>query len=141
MSGMEAFRALDLAGAGMRAERRRLEVVAANIANAHTLKTEEGGPYRRREVIFEAYVERGARERERLPTVRVAGVVPDMSELRRVNDPGHPLADADGWVSLPNVDMIFEMVDLMEAMRSYEANLRSIRAFRTMVDAALQIGR
>lgn len=141
MTEIKSFRALDIAGSGLLAERRRLEVVAANIANAQTVRTEDGGPYRRREILFESFVDRRLDDDDRLPEVKIAGVVPDMSDFRPVKDPGHPLADEDGWVLMPNVDMVFEMVDLMEAMRSYEANLRTIRAFKTMVDAALQIGR
>jgi flagellar basal-body rod protein FlgC len=140
MSKIEAFRVLDLASAGLAAENRRLEVIAANLANAHTLRTPEGGPYRRREVVFEAVYDEAGR-RERVPTVKVAGVVADASDFRRVLQPGHPEADAEGYVTYPNVDPVFEMVDLMEAMRAYEANLRSSKAFKTMAESALQIGR
>ncbi len=141
MNAMNTFRALDIAGSGMGAERRRLEVVASNIANARTLKTEEGGPYRRQEVIFETVMKRVGNRMERLPEVRVAGVVPDMSDFEMIQDPGHPMADENGYVAMPNVDMVYEMVDLMQAMRSYEANVRSVRAFKTMYEAALEIGR
>ena len=141
MNFMKTFRALDIAGSGMTAEHRRLEVVAANIANSRTLKTEEGGPYRRKEVIFQSVMKRVKGAMDRLPEVEVAEVAPDMSDFRMVLDAGHPLADENGYVALPNVDMVFEMVDLMDAMRSYEANLRTVRAFRTMFEAALQIGR
>ncbi len=139
MGPMKAFRALDVAGSGMLAERRRLEVIAANIANAHTLKSEDGGPYRRREVLFETVFDR-ALDGD-LPRVEVKDVVRDMSDLRRVHRPGHPMADADGYVAMPNVEMVFEMVDLMAAMRSFEANAKTSEVFKTMVDAALQIGR
>jgi len=144
MDGMKTFRALDIAGSGMTAERRRLEVVAANIANARTLKTENGGPYRRQEVIFQSVMRRASLAggaMDRLPEVAVSDVVSDRSDFRMVLDPGHPLADEDGYVAMPNVDMVFEMVDLMDAMRSYEANLRTVRTFRTMFESALQIGR
>lgn len=141
MGSMKVFRTLDISGSAMNAERRRLEVVAANIANAHTLQTEEGGPYRRKEVLFKAHVDRATAGDERLPEVKVAGVVPDMSDFRRVFDRSHPLADEDGYVAMPNIDMVFEMVDLMDAMRSYEANLRSARTFKTISEAALEIGR
>ncbi len=141
MSEMHAFRVLDIAGSGLAAERKRLEVIAANLANANTVKSQDGGPYRRREVVFESVMDGSVGDSERLPTVKVKGVVKDMSDLRRVYDPGHPEHDKDGYVSYPNVDPMFEMVDLMQAMRSYEASLRAVRAFRTMVDAALRIGR
>ncbi len=135
------FRVLDIAGSGLAAERKRLEVIAANLANANTVKSPDGGPYRRREIVFESVLDGHAGDSDRLPSVKVKGVVKDMSDLRRVFDPGHPNADKDGYVTYPNVDPMFEMVDLMQAMRSYEASLRSVRAFRTMVDAALRIGR
>lgn len=141
MGPMKAFRALDIAGAGMTAERRRLEVIAGNIANVHTLKSEDGGPYRRREVLFKTVLDGEGRIEDKIPSVEVEAIVKDQSDFRRVHDPGHPMADADGYVAMPNVDMVFEMVDMMEAMRAYEADLRVTRAFRQMVDAALEIGR
>ena len=139
--GLHSFRILDIASSGMAAERKRLEVVAANIANAETMKTEDGGPYRRREVVFQSVLDDFAREHDGLPLVEAGQVRPDGSDFKRVLMPGHPEADAEGYVRMPNVDLMFEMVDLMSAMRSYEANMRSVRAFKSMVDAALQIGR
>jgi len=139
---MKAFRVLDIAGAGMTAERKRLDVVAANIANANTQLAENGEPYRRQEVVFRSVLDAAARRDDRIPMVEVAEVVPDMSPFERVfKGEGFPGADRDGYVMLPNVDIVFEMVDLMEAMRSYEANLRSVRAFRQMFQSALEIGR
>jgi flagellar basal-body rod protein FlgC len=139
--GLHSFRILDIASSGMAAERKRLEVVTANIANAETLKTPEGGPYRRREVVFQSVMDDFARDHDGLPMVEVGPVRKDNSEFKRVLMKGHPEADAEGYVRMPNIDLMFEMVDLMASMRSYEANMRSVRAFRTMVDAALQIGR
>ncbi|MFH0945505.1 MAG: flagellar basal body rod protein FlgC [Planctomycetota bacterium] len=141
MTSMNAFRALDIAGSGMNAEQRRMEVVAANIANAHTLRTEQGGPYRRQEVLFRSIMKRIGGQTDRLPEVEVSDVVSDMSDFRMVQDPGHPLADKDGYVAMPNVDMIFEMVDLMESMRAYEANVKTAKSFKSMFESALQIGR
>lgn len=139
MGPMKAFRALDVAGSGMAAEVRRLEVIAANIANAETLRSEDGGPYRRREVIFQTEFDRALGGN--LPKVQVKDVVKDASDFRRVHRPGHPLADEEGYLAMPNVDMVFEMVDLMSAMRSFESNLKTTEVFKTMVDSALQIGR
>jgi len=137
----EVFRALDIAASGLAAQRRRLDVVSANIANANTLRTPEGGPYRRKEIVFEAEVARALEGELRLPRVAAGGIVPDPSDLPRVYRPSHPYADAEGFLALPNVSLPFEMVDLLDAMRSYEANVRTIRAFRSMVDAAFGIGR
>jgi len=139
MGPMKSFRALDVAGSGMSAERRRLEVIAANIANANTLQSEDGGPYRRREAIFRSLFDKESGGGT--PRVEIAAVVSDDKDPRRVHNPGHPLADDEGYVAMPNVDMVFEMVDLMSAMRSYESNLKTTQVFKTMVDSALQIGR
>ncbi len=141
MGSMKAFRALDIAGAGMTAERRRLEVIAGNIANVHTLRGEDGGPFRRREILFKTVLDGTGGLEGKVPSVEVADIVTDQSDFRRVHDPGHPMADDEGYVAMPNVDMVFEMVDMMEAMRAYEADLRVARAFRQMVDSALEIGR
>lgn len=138
---MNAFRILDIASSGMAAERKRLEVVATNIANVETLRTPEGGPYRRREVVFEALLDEYARDNERLPLVKIDEVRLDPSEFKRVLMPGHPDADAEGYVRMPNVELMTEMVDLMSAMRSYEANMRTVRAFKSMVEASLAVGR
>ncbi len=135
---IEPFRALDIAGSGLSAEQKRLEIIAGNLANAQTTKTPEGGPYRRKEVVFKTIYD----GQDRAPIVKVAGVHSDDSDFKRVfKGVGAPDADKDGYVAYPNVDAVYEMVDMMEAMRSYEANLRSIKTFRTMADAALQIGR
>lgn len=138
---ISAFRALDIAGAGMTAEMRRLEVIASNLANASTTRTPGGGPYRRQEAVFRAVYDRAGRA-EGVPTVKVDGIEKDPSEFPRVfKGLGYPDADAEGYVAMPNVDSTLEMVDMMESMRAYEANLRTGRAFKSMADAALQIGR
>jgi flagellar basal-body rod protein FlgC len=131
------FKALDIASSGMSAEMRRLEIISANLANAQTTRTPEGGPYARREVVFETEYDGD----DTAPMVKVSGVHQDGSDFRRVYKPGHVDADEDGYVLYPNVDPVYEMVDMMEAMRAYESNLRTSRAFRAMADAAMQIGR
>ena len=123
----------------MRAERRRLEVVASNIANAHTTNTTTGEPYRRRLVVFEP---QAARPGDELPGgVQVRGVELDQSEFPRLFRKGHPDADDDGYVQISNVNITHEMVDLMAAMRSYEANLKAARASKQMAERALELGR
>lgn len=141
MNTMNMFPALDIAGAGMQAESRRLEIVAANIANANTIRTDAGEPYRRREVIFRTVMDQVHSGGRDLPSVEVADVVADPTDFKRVYKPGHPDADEEGFVRMPNVDMVFEMVDMMTSMRAFEANLRTTRTFRSMAEAALQIGR
>jgi flagellar basal-body rod protein FlgC len=132
------FRCLDVSASGLRAERTRMDIVAQNIANANVTRTESGGPYARREVLFESLVGRSGKA---LSGVRVKGVVRDRSPFIEVVDPGHPDADENGVVLMPNVKVPFEMVDLITAARAYEANLNLIKTFRDMVERALSIGR
>lgn len=141
MSGI--FSHFDISASGLSAERLRMEVIANNIANAHTTRSAEGGPYRRREVVFASALENeiGADPATggKLAGVRVLGIQQDQSELPRVYQPGNPDADADGYVQMPNVSLSNEMVDLITASRSYEANLRVLRSFGEMVQQALSL--
>ena len=139
---------LAISGSALRAERLRLDVIASNLANATTTRTPEGGPYRRRNVVFtaeplesdfastlEALSEQGARR-----AVEVSDVVEDSSPLHMVFDPGHPDANAEGYVAYPNVNPVAEMVDLMSATRASEANVQAVNATKRMSEAALSIG-
>jgi flagellar basal-body rod protein FlgC len=140
---------LGISASALRAERLRLDVIASNLANAHTTRTAEGGAYRRRNVVFvseplesdfaatiEAMAEEGARQ-----GVKVSEVIEDQSPLNMVFEPGHPDANAEGYVAYPNVNPVSEMVDLMAATRAYEANAQAVTATKRMNDAALDIGR
>jgi flagellar basal-body rod protein FlgC len=135
--------ATDISASGLAAERLRMEVIANNIANANTTRTDEGGPYRRKQVVFATAQDRvsnGSSVRGgSLGGVEVAGVELDQSELPRIYQPGHPDADASGFVLMPNVKPANEMVDLITASRAYEANLRVLRSFRDMVEQALTL--
>jgi flagellar basal-body rod protein FlgC len=136
------FSAIDVSASGLAAERYRMEIIASNIANAHTTRTDEGGPYRRQQVVFAAHNESFQSLLGTSPDlqgVTVAGIMRDTSELPRVHNPGHPDADADGMVTMPNVRIPLEMVDLISATRSYEANLRSIQTFRQMARQTLAL--
>jgi flagellar basal-body rod protein FlgC len=146
---MELFRSMAISGSALTAERLRLDVIANNIANVNTTRTAEGGPYRRQEVVF---APRGETVQWMYPGiepdppfrgkgVRVVGIQQDASDFKRVYDPGHPDADASGYVSMPNVNVVTEMVDLMAATRAYEANVAAITAAKTMATSALDIGR
>lgn len=132
------FNCLDVSASGCRAERARMDNVAQNIANARATRTEEGGPYRRREVLFETVLLKRGQE---FGGVRVSGIVPDLSSFIEVVDPSHPHANAEGIVLMPNVKIPFEMVDMITAARAYEANLNLMRSFKDMVTRALQMGR
>ena len=136
--------AADIAASGLAAERSRMDVATSNIANAHVTRTADGGPYRRREVIFEAIGQdaHGVSQDllvESVGGVRVVGVDQDDSPLPRVHNPGHPDADTDGFVTMPNVAIPREMVDLLTASRAYEANLKSLSLFREMSEQALSL--
>jgi len=139
---MGYFTAMDISATGLRAEKFRLDVVSSNIANLNTTRTPEGGPYRKRSVVFQEALEHkiGKREQFNGKGVQVAGIVRDNSPFRLVYDPSHPDA-VDGYVRYSNVDITREMVDLITATRAYEANVTAFNAAKTMNLKALEIGR
>ena len=152
---MGMFNSINTAASGLTAQRLRQDVIADNIANATTTRTTEGGPYRRSRVIFRPRVEqpyfKGPFVPRRLDNgvgkgVRVTAIEKDYdAELRLVYDPTHPDAIQSGpqagYVEMPNVNVVNEMVDLISASRSYEANVQVINGARTMFTRALEIGR
>jgi flagellar basal-body rod protein FlgC len=128
MSGI--FGALGISASGMAAERLRLDVTSANLANADTTRGANGKPYVRQEVALQAG---GVSSFSNVLTgVQVAGIVNDPSPARRVYDPSHPDADANGYVSLPNVNSVTEMTDLIAESRSYEANTQAFQTAKTL---------
>jgi flagellar basal-body rod protein FlgC len=136
------FSATQIASSGLAAERLRMEVAANNIANANSTRTADGTPYRRQQVVFSAAMQQalgGKASGDHLTGVAIEGVQDDMSELPRLHSPGHPHADADGYVTLPNVKLPTEMVDMMTAARAYEANLKSLQVFRNMTEQSLSL--
>jgi len=123
---------------GMSAERIRMDVIADNIANVNTTKTPEGGPYRRRQVLFEPIMAE-VEGQMRPAGVRVAGVERDMRKAPElVYQPNHPDADAEGMVALPNINALEEMADLVTAVRAYEANMSVQNSFVQMAERALR---
>ncbi|MBX3444692.1 MAG: flagellar basal body rod protein FlgC [Planctomyces sp.] len=138
-SGM--FSVTQIASSGLSAERLRMEIAATNIANADTTRTANGGPYRRQQVVFANALEHAtsANAQSHLKGVQVGDIVEDESELPSVYLPGHPDANGEGFVQYPNVQMAREMVDLMTASRAYEANLKSLQAFKTMTEQSLAL--
>lgn len=126
----------DIAVSGMKAQAERLRIIAENMANADSVGTRPGElPYRRQVVTFKDYVEAqtGAHK------VKVSGVQTDNSELPKKYDPNHPAADAQGYVTLPNVNPLIEMMDMKEAQRSYDANLTMMKTARDMDTKVLDI--
>jgi len=147
---MGFFSSLDISASGLTAQRVRMDTISQNIANINTTRTEDGTPYRRREVIFEertgsdSFSSMLSSASNRLASgqgVRVSKIVEDSSDFKKEYDPGHPDADEDGYVSKPNVDIITEMVNMISATRSYEANVTSINATKSMAKKALEIGK
>jgi flagellar basal-body rod protein FlgC len=134
----DLFSSLGISGSGMTAERVRMDVIAENLANADTTRTSAGGPYRRKEVVLEAKGSGGSFA-DVLGGVQVAGVVNDPSPDRRVYEPGHPDADKQGFVTLPNVDSVTEMVDLITASRGYEADVQAMNTSKSMFSKALDV--
>ncbi|MEP9412119.1 MAG: flagellar basal body rod protein FlgC [Candidatus Brocadia sp.] len=135
---------LDISGSGLSAERIRMNVIANNIANANATETPEGGPYRREQVEFSSVLNRtmqksNVKGTERLGGVKVQRILKSTEPFNRVYIPGHPKADAKGFVEMPNVSVMMEMVDLVTATRSYEANLAVINSSKEMNNRALSI--
>lgn len=128
---------LKVSASGLSAERLRMDLIADNLANANTTRTPDGQPYRRKVAIFEPIT-----PTPRMPGgVRVAQIAADASPPRMVYDPSHPDADANGYVTYPNVDIVHEMVDMITASRAYEANIQAFNAAKDMFMRTLDIGR
>ena len=145
---LSVFRSLDLAGRALSAQRTRLDVVSSNLANAQTTRADGEPGYRRRDVLLRAVRAGNAYERaagagdRRLPsTVEVQAIREDDAEPRMVYDPSHPHANEDGFVAYPNVNTVEEMVDMITAMRSYQANLSVLKTTKDLAQRALSIGR
>jgi flagellar basal-body rod protein FlgC len=145
---MDFFDALKTSATGLSAQRLRMNLISGNLANANTTRTAEGGPYRRKEAVFAAAPAAvsfsdmlESRGRQLLPHVNVVDVFTDNSAPIRKFDPNHPDADELGYVSLPNVNVMEEMVNLISATRSYEANVAAVKAAKEMALKALEIGK
>lgn len=144
---MGMFRAIDTSASGLTAERLRMDVISNNIANVNTTRTEDGNPFRRKMVIFEARNAHGKRPfmdrinpQEPGKGVRVNAIMEDMTPFKMEFDPNHPDADAEGYVRRPNINIVHEMVDMITATRAYEANVTCINSAKDITNAALNIG-
>lgn len=135
---MRVFSALDISATGLSAERTRMDVIANNLANVNSTRTPEGGPFRRQLVLLRGTEASDPNRLEQLG-VSVAGVVDDPSPFPMLYDPGHPDANADGYVAMPNVNVVEEMVDMITAVRAYEANVSAIDASKNIVRRSLDI--
>ena len=153
---MAFLSSMEIVASGMTAQQLRLDVISENITNSNTTRTEGGGAYRRKMVVFEA--ETGRDEFRKVMAkaangmvpnegygnaggVKVTAIVEDPSDLKMVYDPTHPDADENGYVAMPNVDMVKETTDAMAATQAYSANVTAFNALKTVVAKGLEIGR
>lgn len=133
----------------MTAERTRMEIISKNIANANVTRTSSGTPYRRQKVVFRqneassfsAFLSKFSNELQNAKGVKVSEIVEDKTPFKQVYEPGHPDADENGYIQMPNVDITTEMVDMISATRAYEANMSAINSSKNMALKALEIGR
>lgn len=136
------FSGMRISSSGLMAERARIDVIAENIANARTTHTPDGGPYRRKQVVFEPLLDDALGSTEFARGVSAPRVVEDRrTPFERVMDPSHPDADSEGMVQFPNVDTVIEMAELITAIRAYEANLTAQESFVRMAERALELAR
>ncbi|MEK7994151.1 MAG: flagellar basal body rod protein FlgC [Planctomycetota bacterium] len=126
-----SFGPIDIAISGLQAQGKQMEVISSNVANARTVDAGKGEPYRRREAAFTS--------EEGLGGVKLDRIVTDMSDFLRVMDPGNPLADAAGYVAMPNVNLPVEMMNLNIATRVYQANVAVLKRYQQMVEATLEL--
>ncbi len=141
---MSLFGSLSVSASGMDAQRARAEVLAENLANSETTRTAGGGPYRRKDVLFESSTVDSPFAGEFQSAlegqgVRVAGLVVDQRAPEKRYLPGHPDADVDGYVAFPHINPAEDMVDLMNASRGYQANVAAISAVKDMIQRSLDI--
>ncbi len=145
---MSFFKAMDISSSGLAAQRERMNILSANLANAQTTRSDDGGPYKRRDVVFSA-VPTGTKFEDylngpmgsELRKVQVTQIHKDTAPPRRVFDPTHPDHDADGYVSMPNIQVMTEMVNMIAATRAFEANTTALNDEKQMAMKALEIGR
>lgn len=147
---MAFLSAMNICASGMTAQRMRIDVAAENITNVDTTRTEAGGPYRRKMVVFEPITNTGnfrnalasaAGINQTKGGVKVTQIIEDQRDLKPVYNPNHPDADEQGYVMMPNVDMLKETVDSMAASRAYDANITAFNAIKLMASKALEIGK
>ena len=132
---MSLFNVFNVAGSGMAAQSQRLNVVASNLANADSTTSANGQPYKAKQVVFSAASVEGGGQ-----GVKVTAVVEDNSPMKMIYDPKHPMADGQGYVTMPNVDVVGEMVNMISASRAYQNNVEVMNTSKTMLLKTLTIG-
>jgi flagellar basal-body rod protein FlgC len=145
---MDFFDALNTSSAALSAQRLRMNLISGNLANVNTTRTSQGGPYRRKEAVFAAQPLNQSfkqiladRQNNTIASVKVARVIEDRNPPVMKYDPQHPDADAKGYVAMPNINLMEEMVNMISATRGYEANVTALKAAKDMALKALEIGR
>jgi flagellar basal-body rod protein FlgC len=136
---MSLTNVFDVAASALTAQSQRLNVVASNLANADSATGADGNPYQARQVVFQAVAAGGSASGTTVG-VRVAAVILDPSPMRRIHDPKHPLADADGYVTMPNVNVVEEMVNMIAASRAYQNNVEVMNTAKTLMLRTLTLG-
>lgn len=148
---MSIFNSINISASGLTAERMRMDTISKNVANASTTRTTNGTPYRRQVAIFKSkesntpfseYLRRSSQGSGKgLGGVEVVSIQDDPTPYKRIYDPGHPDADGEGYVMMPNVDIVSEMANMITATRAYEANVTALNSSKSMALKALEIGR
>ena len=137
---MSMFKVFDVAGSAMSAESLRLNITASNLANANSVSSSEGETYRARQPVFAAMLEQASGGQQANVGVQVRGIVESQAPLQQQYNPNHPMANAEGYVFLPNVNMVEEMANMISASRSYQSNIEVINTAKQLAIQTLQIG-
>jgi flagellar basal-body rod protein FlgC len=145
---MDFFSSMRVSASGLDAQTKRMNTISSNIANSETTRTEDGGPYRRKDAVLTAVTDRESfgeilenKLDEQVQGVLVEDVVEDARPPRMVYNPSHPDADSNGYVAMPNVNPVEEMANMISAQRSYEANITALNSAKSMAAKALELGR
>jgi flagellar basal-body rod protein FlgC len=143
---MDILNSFKISGSAMQAQSQRLDTISSNLANIETTSTPEGGPYKKKSVYFQSTPLSFQNQldnslRQSTQGVKVTKIIEDQRPPRKIYDPAHPDADGEGYVAMPNVNHMEEMVDMMSATRSYQANATVIKSAKRMALKALEIGR
>lgn len=145
---MDFFSAMRVSASGAEAQMKRMNTINSNLANAETTRTEEGGPYKRKDPIFTANPDKesfgeilNGKMDEKIEGVLVEDIHEDEKPPRLVYNPNHPDANAEGYVAMPNVNTVEEMANMISAQRSYEANINAMKTAQQMASKSLEIGR
>ncbi|HMK64908.1 MAG TPA: flagellar basal body rod protein FlgC [Thermodesulfobacteriota bacterium] len=137
---MDSFAIFKVSASALEAQKGRMNTIASNMANINSTQTESGGPYRRKDVVFST-TSIDSKDPVPLQGVKVESVTESQEPLKKVYDPGHPDANKEGFVSLPNINIMEEMVNMMMASRAYEANVTTFNMSKNMFLKALELGR